>query len=289
MPELPEVEALSHHLCETAGGRTVSRVDVASFSVLKTFDPPADSLVGQTLAACGRRGKHLLLQFSPSGHWLVLHLSRGGWVRVAAEVKLGPVKVGKGPLALRVRFDDGSAFDVTEAGTEKRVAAWVVREPDEVENVATLGPDPLDPAFDVGALAAVLAAAGRSQVKGALTDQRLVAGVGNAYSDEALHVAHLSPFKPASSLTSEEVAALHAALVGVLSDAVARSEGVAAAGLKKEKKSGMRVHGREGQPCPECGDTVRSVFFASKALQYCPTCQTGGKPLADRRLSRLLK
>ena len=287
MPELPEVEALSSYLCSEAGGRVVSKVDVASFSVLKTFDPPVTELVGRPLTSCGRRGKHLLLEFD--GLWLVLHLARGGWVRWVESVKPGPVKPGKGPLALRVRFDNGSGLDVTEAGTEKRVAAWVVRSPDDVENVATLGVDVLSPSFTVDVLADVVSSAGRAQVKGVLTDQRLLAGVGNAYSDEALHVARLSPFKPASSLSPDEVAALHAALVGVLRDAVSRSSGLAASGLKKEKKSGLRVHGREGEACPECGDTVRSVFFASKSLQYCPTCQTGGKPLADRRLSRLLK
>lgn len=287
MPELPEVEALSSYLCSVAGGRVVQRVDVASFSVLKTFDPPVSALEGRGLSSCGRRGKHLVLEFS--GLYLVLHLARGGWVRWVESLKPGPVKAGKGPLALRVRFDDGSGFDVTEAGTEKRVAAWVVHTPDDVEHVATLGIDVLSDAFTVDVLADLLTAAGRSQVKGVLTDQRLLAGVGNAYSDEALHVARLSPFRPASSLSRDEVSALHAALVGVLRDAVERSAGLAASGLKKEKKSGMRVHGREGEPCPECGDTVRSVFFASKSLQYCPTCQTGGKPLADRRLSRLLK
>jgi formamidopyrimidine-DNA glycosylase len=287
MPELPEVEALSSYLCSVAGGRVVSKVEVASFSVLKTFDPPVSDLTGRPLTSCGRRGKHLLLEFE--GLWLVLHLARGGWVRWVESLKPGPVKPGKGPLALRVRFDDASGFDVTEAGTEKRVAAWVVRSPDDVENVATLGVDVLSPTFTVDVLAGVLSSAGRAQVKGVLTDQRLLAGVGNAYSDEALHVARLSPFKPASSLSGDEVSALHDALVGVLRDAVERSSGLAASGLKKEKKSGLRVHGREGEACPECGDTVRSVFFASKSLQYCPTCQTGGKPLADRRLSRLLK
>lgn len=287
MPELPEVEALSRFVSATAGGRSVDRIDVASFAVLKTFDPPVDALVGRTLVGCGRRGKYLLFDFD--GTWLVLHLARGGWLRWHEEMKPGPVKPGKGPLALRVRFGGGGGFDVTEAGTEKRLAAWVVRDPHDVEQVATLGPDPLDESFDAATLGRVLAAAGRSQVKGVLTDQRLIAGVGNAYSDEALHAAKLSPFRPASALTADEVARLHGALLGVLRDAVERSAGVAAAGLKKEKKEGLRVHGRAGQPCPVCGDTVRQVSFATKALQYCPTCQTGGKPLADRRLSRLLK
>ena len=298
MPELPEVESLVQFLWAQAGGRTVERVDVASLSVLKTFDPPVTALVGRALAACERQGKYLLLGFDGVGSgssdgrlWLVLHLSRGGWVRWHDSLPTGRVRPGgaKSPLHLRVGVAEGGGFDVTEAGTERRAAAWVVQSPEDVEHVATLGPDPLSPSFTVSSLASLLTAAGRAQVKGVLTDQRLLAGVGNAYSDEALHIAKLSPFKPASSLSDEEVASLHAALVGVLSEAVTRSAGVAAAGLKKEKKSGMRVHGRSGEACPECGDTVRSVSFSSKSLQYCPTCQTGGKPLADRRLSRLLK
>jgi formamidopyrimidine-DNA glycosylase len=198
------------------------------------------------------------------------------------------VKVGKGPLALRVGLSGGSGFDITEAGTEKRLALHVVNDPMEVERVASLGPDPLDPAFDAAALAALLAGR-RAQLKGLLTDQSVLAGVGNAYSDEALHAARLSPFKPAGSLTAEENERLYTALIGVLRDAVERSAGLPAKGLKSEKRSGMAVHGRTGEACGVCGDTVREVSFATKSFQYCPTCQTGGKPLADRRLSRLLK
>ena len=122
-----------------------------------------------------------------------------------------------------------------------------------------------------------------------LRDQHIIAGIGNAYSDEVLHAAKMSPFKLASSFTPDEVATLHAAIVTTLRDAVERSAGLAAADLKGEKKTGLRVHGKTGQPCPVCGDTIREVSFADSSLQYCPTCQTGGKPLADRRLSRLLK
>jgi formamidopyrimidine-DNA glycosylase len=199
-----------------------------------------------------------------------------------------PTRPGKGPLALRVRLSGGAGFEVTEMGTEKRLAVWVVRDPMDIEHVATLGPDVLDASFDATALGALLAGS-TAQIKKALTDQRLIAGVGNAYSDEALHVAKLSPFKTAGKLSAEEVGRLHAALRDVLTDAVERSKGLPAAGLKAEKKSGMRVHGRKGEACPECGDTIREVAFATKSLQYCATCQTGGKPLADRRMSRLLK
>jgi formamidopyrimidine-DNA glycosylase len=287
VPELPEVESLARFLAEQTAGRTVERVELAAISALKTYDPPLDALVGRALTATERRGKFLCLDFD--GLWLAFHLSRGGWVKWAENMSPGRIKPGKGPLALRVRLSGGGGFDVTEAGTEKRLAAYVVKQLDDVPGIARLGPDVLDPSFTVEAFGTILRDAGGQQIKGVLTDQALIAGVGNAYSDEALHVAKLSPFRQAGKLSSEEVGVLHAALLSVLHDAVARSAGLPAAGLKSEKKSGLRVHGRTGEACPECGDTVREVSFSTKSLQYCPTCQTGGKPLADRRLSRLLK
>jgi formamidopyrimidine-DNA glycosylase len=287
VPELPEVEALSRFLAEQLTGRTIAKVDVAAISALKTFDPPVDALVGRTITGTGRRGKHVLIHADPV--WLVIHLARGGWIKWVDQFNPKPLKPGKGPLALRVRLDGGDGFDVTEAGTEKRLSVWLARDPDDIENVHTLGPDPLTPEFDVAALQAALTAAGNTQVKGALTDQRRIAGVGNAYSDEALHMAKLSPFKQSAKLSDDEVARLHHAVVTVLGEAVERSLGLPAKGLKNEKKEGLRVHGRAGQACPVCGDTIRDVHFATKSLQYCATCQTGGKPLADRRLSRLLK
>ena len=287
MPELPEVEALARYLNDQARGRVVERAEVATISALKTYDPPLDALHGRIVEGTSRRGKYLCIEFD-GGLWLVLHLARGGWVHWRDQLAAGRVKAAKGPLALRIRFVDDAGFDVTEMGTEKRLAAWVVRSPDEVEGVARLGPDPLDPGFDAGALGRLLM--GRpGHLKAVLTDQSVLAGVGNAYSDEALHAARLSPFKPAGKLSDDEVTRLYDALVGALRDAVERSAGLPASGLKGEKKSGLRVHGRTGEPCPACGDTIRQVAFATKSLQYCPTCQTGGKPLADRRLSRLLK
>jgi formamidopyrimidine-DNA glycosylase len=283
VPELPEVESLARFLAERVTGRTVTRAELGSLSALKTYQPPLSALVGGTVTATGRRGKYLTITVGDVV--LVAHLARGGWVQWREALTPSRAKPGRGPLALRLGFDDGSGFDVTEQGTEKRLALWVVRDPSEVERVAGLGPDALDPAFEL----APLLTGRRAQLKGVLTDQTIIAGIGNAYSDEALHVAKLSPFKMADSLKPDEVARLQDAIVSVLTDAVARSSGLPAAGLKAEKKSGMRVHGRTGEPCPECGDTVREVSFASTSLQYCPTCQTGGKPLADRRLSRLLK
>ncbi|HUN38323.1 MAG TPA: DNA-formamidopyrimidine glycosylase family protein [Trebonia sp.] len=286
MPELPEVEALAAFLRERASGHVIARAEPASFSVLKTFDPPLSALVGLPIGEVGRHGK--FLDLACGDLHLVIHLARAGWLRWRDELPSKPAKPGKSPLAFRLVLDDGSGFDLTEQGTQKRLAVYLVRDPADVPGVATLGPEPMDPSFTVEALAAILDGR-RTQIKGVLRDQHIIAGIGNAYSDEVLHVARMSPFKLASSFTPEEVAALHEAISVTLRDAVSRSAGLAAADLKGEKKTGLRVHGKAGQPCPVCGDTIREVSFADSALQYCPTCQTGGKPLADRRMSRLLK
>ncbi len=291
MPELPEVESLRVFMAQRVVGLTITRVELAAFSALKTFAPPLEGLIGRRVSDAERRGKHVILKTESDDSaavYLVTHLARGGWMQWREELTKTRAKPGKGPLALRVGFSDGSGVDITEAGTEKRLAVWVVNSVDDIENVKTLGPDPLELRGDVEHIARILKS-NKGQIKKVLTDQRVLAGVGNAYSDEALHVARLSPFKAADKLSDDEAQALAAALVEVLSDAVKRSEDVPVSGLKSEKKSGMRVHGRAGQQCPVCGDTVREVSFATKSLQYCPTCQTGGKPLADRRMSRLLK
>jgi formamidopyrimidine-DNA glycosylase len=287
LPELPEVEALAHHLREFAVGRTVVRVDVASLSVLKTASPPWTDLHGREVTGAGRHGKHLDLDCD--GLHLIVHLARAGWLRWANTLSAAPPKPGKGPLALRVHLGppgQGPGFDLTEAGTKKGLAVWIVKDPAEVPSIARLGPDALS--LDRDALAALFK--GRTErLKTALTDQTLLAGVGNAYSDEIMHTAQLSPYATAGKLDDNALDRLHAAMRSVLTDAVTRSVGQGSATLKGEKRSGLRVHGRTGLPCPVCGDTVREVSFADKSFQYCPTCQTGGKPLADRRLSRLLK
>ncbi|MBA3618337.1 MAG: Fpg/Nei family DNA glycosylase [Acidothermales bacterium] len=286
MPELPEVEALVDVLRERAVGRVVAAIDVVAFSVLKTYDPPVTALAGLEVAGVQRHGKFLDLDVS--GLHCVIHLARAGWLRWRDEQPTQPPRPGKGPLAVRVRLHEGSGFDLTEAGTKKRLAVYVVHDPAQIPGIARLGPDPLDDAFTVDTLGELLAGS-RQQVKGLLRDQSVVAGIGNAYSDEVLHAARLSPFKVTGRLTAEEVATLYAAILATLRDAVERSRGLATGDVKAEKKSGLRVHGRTGQPCPVCGDTVREVSFSDSALQYCPTCQTGGQILADRRLSRLLR
>ena len=285
MPELPEVEALAGFLREQLVGRTIARIDVAAISVLKTYDPPPTALLGLSVDGVARYGKFLDLEIG--GLHLVTHLARAGWLRWSGSLSPTPPKPGKGPIALRVHLDNKAGFDLTEAGTQKRLAVYVVRDPNDVPGIARLGIDPLSEELNAEVLGKLLAV--NSQLKGVLTDQTVFAGIGNAYSDEILHAARLSPFKRAANLTADEVARLHAAIREILGAAVQRAAGHPAAELKDEKRSGMRVHGRTGAPCPICGDTVREVSFADSSLQYCPTCQTGGKPLADRRLSRLLK
>jgi formamidopyrimidine-DNA glycosylase len=286
VPELPEVEALAAFLTERAVGHVVARVDTPAISALKTFDPPVTGLAGLEVTGAGRHGKFLDLDVS--GLHLIVHLSRAGWLHWRDSLPPAPPKPGRGPIALRLHLDDGAGFDLTEAGTQKRLAAYVVRNPLEVPGVARLGPDALDPALTQERFADLLRAQ-NSQLKGALTDQTVIAGVGNAYSDEILHAAKLSPFKLTNKLTDGEIGRLYPAMITTLRDAVDRSIGQKAATLKAEKRSGLQVHARTGLPCPVCGDTVREVSFANKSLQYCPTCQTGGQPLADRRLSKLLK
>ena len=288
VPELPEVEALALDLRGRLRDRAIVKVHVAAFSALKTFDPPLSALEGALVDDVTRHGK--FLDIDASGLHVVLHLARAGWVRWRDEVPTIPPKPStRSPLAVRIVLDDQSGLDVTEAGTRKSLAMYLVRHPADVPGIASLGPDPLTDDFTIEILRQILEREGRKQIKGVLRHQGTIAGIGNAYSDELLHAARMSPFKPANSLGDEELQTLYDAIRTVIGDAVERSRGLAASQLKGEKKSHLAVHGRTGQPCPVCGDTVREVSFADSSLQYCPTCQTGGKPLADRRMSRLLK
>jgi formamidopyrimidine-DNA glycosylase len=295
MPELPEIEALAAFLRERAVGRVVARSDVAAFSAVKTFDPPLTAINGLAVTGAGRYGKFLDLEID--GLHLITHLSRGGWLQWREKLSPVPPKPGRGPLAFRLHLAPGAddaddaadatgGFDLTEAGTQKRLAVYLVRDPMDVPGIARLGPDAMRVGLDE--FAEILSGQ-RGQLKGVLTTQSVIGGVGNAYSDEILHAARLSPFAIAARLSPDQISTLYQAMRDTLADAVQRSVGQKAATLKSEKRSGLAVHARTGLPCPVCGDTVREVSFADKSLQYCPTCQTGGKNLADRRLSRLVK
>jgi formamidopyrimidine-DNA glycosylase len=295
MPEMPEVQGLVDFLRGRVTGLEFTRVTVANIAALKTYDPPVHALQSAEITGVERHGKFLDIATKATdastgapGPHLVFHLAKAGWLRWYDALPATLIKPGKTPIALRVALSDGSGFDLTEAGTKKSLAVYVVRDPADVPGIARLGPDPLDPSFDRDTLAGLLAGR-RTQIKGVLRDQAIIAGVGNAYSDEILHAAKMSPYALASSLDDADVDRLYAAMTATLTEALAEASGKPPADLKDAKRRGMQVHGRRGEACPVCGDTVRSVFFADNSLEYCATCQTGGKILADRRLSRLLK
>lgn len=287
MPEMPEVQGLTAFLAGRTVGRTIIRTSVGAIAALKTYDPPNTALHGAEITAASRRGKFIVLSCGDGLH-LVFHLAKAGWLRWYETLPTTLIKPGKSPIAVRVGLDDESGFDLTEAGTKKSLAVYVVRDPQEVPGIARLGPDPLEATFTRDVFAGLLDGR-RTQIKGLLRDQSVIAGIGNAYSDEILHAARMSPYAIADKLDDDEIDRLFAAMQTTLADAVAEASGKPPADLKDAKRRGMQVHARRGEACPVCGDTVRSVFFADRSMEYCPTCQTGGKPLADRRLSRLLK
>lgn len=287
MPEMPEVEGLVEFLRGRVTGLRVDKATVSAINALKTYDPPLTALVGAHVTGVDRHGKFLDIATDGGVH-LVFHLAKAGWLRWYDALPTTIIKPGKTPIALRVGFDDGSGFDLTEAGTKKSLAVYAVHSPAEVPGIARLGPDPLSAGFDRATFGSLLAGR-RTQIKGVLRDQSIIAGVGNAYSDEILHAAKMSPYALAATLSDDEVDRLFTAMTTTLAEAIDEARGKPPAELKDAKRRGMRVHGRRGEACPVCGDEVRSVFFADNSLEYCPTCQTGGKLLADRRLSRLLK
>jgi formamidopyrimidine-DNA glycosylase len=292
MPELPEVQALSDVIAEQFTGHWISRAELGSLSALKTYDPPMDVLADATLLGTGRRGKFLILDLADSGgepFALVVHLSRAGWIHWRSG-RLAPLRPGRGPVALRLtwRSDEGdTVLDITEAGTQKRLAVYLVRDIDEVPGIGRLGPDALSVSEEQ--LTDILAGEGKRQLKTLLREQGVIAGIGNAYSDEILHAARLSPYAPADSLTPAQVKSLHEAMQQTLTEATQRARSADLGKIKAEKHAGLRVHNRTGEPCDVCGTSIAQVRLADSAFQYCPTCQTGGKPLADRRMSRLLK
>lgn len=289
MPELPEVSGLAGFLDKHLRGLVVRKVQIVSFAVLKTADPPYTALENCTVAGVRRFGK--FVSIDTDGPSLVFHLARAGWVRFTDSPTDTRLRMGTSHIAARLAFtgpDGAHGMDLTEAGTKKSLAVYVVRDPLEVPGIAALGPDPFSAAFDADMLAEILGSTSQ-QIKGVLRSQSVIAGIGNAYSDEILHAARISPFATAKSLDRGTVQVLYDAIHSVLGTAVTEAEGKPPSELKDVKRSHMRVHARTGQACPVCGDTVREVSFADTALQYCPTCQTKGKILADRRTSKFLK
>jgi formamidopyrimidine-DNA glycosylase len=300
MPELPEVTALAAYLDERLKGATIEQALFPAIHALKTADPPYTSLVGRRVESVGRRGKFIVLSTSPGGDadepkdddrtFIVVHLALGGWMRISDKLPEPTPVRGKGYVAARfgfVRGGEAIGIDLTEAGTWKRLAIFIVRRLEDVPAIADLGPEPLEPEFTLERFRELLNH--RQQIKGLLRNQKTIAGIGNAYSDEILHAAKISPFAIASTLDDEETSRLYGSLRTTLEDAVGDALGHHPDELKDEKRRTMRVHRRTGEPCPVCGDTIREVTFSDSALQYCPTCQTGGKILAYRTTSKFLK
>ena len=290
MPEMPEVQGLADFLATRLRGVSIARVNLAAIAALKTFDPPLEAIRGSVVRDVTRHGKFVDISlFSPGEDLhLIFHLAKAGWLRFTDHISPTVIKPGKTPIALRVVFADGSGFDLTEAGTKKSLAVYVVRDAQVVPGIRTLGPDPLAADFARESLASILSGR-RTQIKGVLRDQSLIAGIGNAYSDEILHAARLSPYASAASLGDDDITTLYAAMQDTLRTAIEHASGKPPADLKDAERAGFTVHARTGHPCPVCADTVRSVYFANRSLEYCPSCQTGGKILADRRLSLLIK
>jgi formamidopyrimidine-DNA glycosylase len=288
MPELPELDVLVENMRAQLAGMRVRAVRVVSVAALKTFDPPVDALAGRTIAGAGRRAKYVWLEVEgpPDAPvlYLVMHLSLGG------RLTLGPKPASRRIAVLTLDLGDAGVLSMTEASTQRRAAVWLVGKLDQVPGLAALGPEPLDPDFTVERLGELLAAGGHT-LKGMLTDQRGMSGVGNAWSDEVLHRARLSPFARPERLDEDQVARLHAALVAVLTEArgsLAEQVG-GRIEIPKASERLFAVHGRAGAACFVCGDTIRSVWMGQRETSYCPTCQTGGRILADRRTSRFLK
>jgi formamidopyrimidine-DNA glycosylase len=280
MPELPDVVVYIERLAAEFAGATLEDVRVRSPSLLRTAEPPLSSAFGRRVVGFERLGKRIVTQLE-GDLFLVLHLMIAGRLKLAAPRAALPGKVGI------AAFDfDRASLILTEASSHKRAQLHVV------QGRAALAEHDRGGLEVLGAdLAAFREAVLRENhtLKRTLTDPRLLSGIGNAYSDEILHAAKLSPFALSDRLDEAAVSRLYEALRAVLTDALKRAVGQRSATLKAEKRSGMAVHGRAGLPCPVCGDTVREVSFSGTSLQYCPTCQTSGRPLADRRMSRLLK
>jgi formamidopyrimidine-DNA glycosylase len=280
MPELPEMQALAERLQAYVGGGVLERADLLQFSALKTFDPPLDAFVGERVDSIGRRGKYLVWDFA--GPRLLLHLSQGGRV----EVEQPPKQTRPKGAVLRLAFDGTQGTTgilVREYGTQRKAGCWTLAPGDEGP-LAVLGPEPFDDAF-----AELIASStdGR-RVHTVLRDQRTMAGVGRGFADDALHEARLSPYASMAKLSREERETLVAAVRKVLERGLA-AERERTGGLPAKLPGRFTVHGHNGRPCPRCGETLRRVSYEGYEIVYCPACQTGGKVLADRRLSRLVK
>jgi len=284
MPELPELQALAEALDPLVSRSPIEGTPLLHFAVLKTALPRPDELAGRTFVGARRRAKRMLFETQGGGPVLLVHLMTAGRMAFAE-----PGDKSVGSEVLTVRFADGGRLLVGERATRKSVRVSIFAAGDVEAELAGLGPEPLDDAFDVDALRAVLARGG--QLHTLLRDQHAIAGIGRAYANEILHAAQLSPFASADRLDDEATLRLHAAIRETLLSGIERfrPHGIRMAQSKKALTGLFDVHGHAGDPCPRCREELRSVDFAEHQIVYCPRCQTGGKVYADRRMSRLLR
>lgn len=283
MPELPDIVVYIEALERRVLGRTLRGVRIASPSVLRTFDPPYDAPVGLDVVGLQRVGKRIVFEFD-GDLYLVIHLMVAGRLRWEQPGKAIPKKLGLAAFD----FDDGSLI-LTEQGTRRRAGIWLSRGYDGVAALDRGGVEPLDVTAEEFGVA--LKTENRT-LKRALTDPRIFAGIGNAYSDEILWKGRLSPVKRTSQLSDDEVKRLHDAVVTSLEDWTRRLRDEVGEDWPKKVtafRDDMAVHGKYGEQCPRCGSKVQRIVYASNETNYCATCQTDGKLLADRSLSRLLK
>ncbi len=272
------MQALAERLDAALGGARLSGVDVMGFASLKTVDPAPEAMVGREVRSVGRRGKYLV--FDLGGPRILVHLSQAGRL----DLEDPPKRTRPKGAAVRLRLDGAPAVLVREHGTERKAAWWVLAEGDEGP-LAGLGPEPDSDGF------ACLVASGddRRRLHTMLRDQRTVAGLGRGYADDALNRAGLSPFSSLAALDATARCRLVEAVRATVDEALAAERGRRGGLSEPRLGDRFRVHNRSGSPCPECGDTLRRVSYESHEITYCPTCQTGGKVLADRRMSRLVK
>lgn len=276
MPESPEVEALARFLADEAAGREIRAVDVLEFRAVKTRTAPPSTVAGRTITGAARHGKHIELLLDHGS--IVVSLGRHGWMRWVDTDDDTPPATDAPPALVTFELSGGKTLQVTDAGTWVSVGVFIVDDAFEVPAIAKLGPDPADAAFSRADFDVALGGR-RKQIKAILQEQESLAGIGNAYSDELLHLARVSPVTHAGALGDDETARLFAATTSTVRDAIEARQGVPIDRLKAEKVAAMRVHGRTGQACPVCGDTVRDLAFSGTTAQYCPTCQNGGTPL----------
>lgn len=277
MPELPEMQALAERLDGFVGGKSLESIDPLQFSALKTFDPPPDALAGRVLEQVGRRGKFLIMGFERTR--VLVHLSQGGRVDVEQPPKTTRPKYG----VVRFRFDGGPSILIKEFGTERKAGVWLLGEDNEGP-LASLGPEPMSHDFDE----LIMSGDDKRRIHTMLRDQKTVSGIGRGYTDDILHEARLSPYSTLEKLTVAERRTLLGAVKVVL-DGGLDLERRRTGGLPPKVGDHWIVHGRNGQPCPRCGTELKRVSYESHEVAYCPQCQTDGKILADRRLSRLLR